>query len=160
MAFSTTPKHRGSQNWSFIKLEGSWFSHPFPTNKFKIKGQKDLTILKGLKKVKILYDPEQSDSVAQEEILSEADAPRAVEPIPVVPIPSEQETTPESTPEWLIEQERKEAFEARRQQLRTAEQSYQEVLKQSKVMFQDLRVGHTRALGKDNRNDFVTGQNH
>ena len=132
----------------FIKLEGSWFSHPFPTNKFKIKGQKDLTILKGLKKVKILYDPEQSDCVAQEEILSEADAPSAREPVPVVSLPSEQETTPGATPEWLIEQERREAFESRRQQLRRAEQSYQEVLRQSKVMFQDLRAGHTRALGK------------
>ena len=132
----------------FIKLEGSWFSHPFPTNKFKIKGQKDLTILKGLKKVNILYDPEQSDSVAQEEAVEESDAPRAVGAIPVVPIPSEQETTLATPHEWLRDQERREAFEARRQQLRTAEQSYQEVLKQSKVMFQELRVGHTRALGK------------
>ena len=132
----------------FIKLEGSWFSHPFPTNKFKIKGQKDLTILKGLKKVKILYDPEQSDSVAQEETLQISDAPRAEEPIRDVPIPSEQETSRGSNPERLLEQERRKAFESRRQQLRTAEQSYQEVLKQSKVMFQDLRIGHTRALGK------------
>ena len=133
----------------FIKLEGSWFSHPFPTNTFKIKGQKDLTIIKGLKKVKILYDPERSDSVAQEEnALQESETPRAIETFPVASITSDQETTPASTPEWLMEQERRGAFEARRQQLRTAEQSYQEVLKQSKVMFQDLRVGHTRALEK------------
>ena len=132
----------------FIKLEGSWFSHPFPTNKFKIKGQKDLTILKGLKKVKILYDHEQSDPVAQEETLPESESPKAIEPTPVASMSSEQETTPGTTPEWLMDQERREAFASRRQQLRRAEQSYQEVLKQSKVMFQDLRVGHTRALGK------------
>ena len=46
----------------FIKIEGSWFSHPFPTNTFKIKFQKDLETLRGLRKVKLHYDPDRSDT--------------------------------------------------------------------------------------------------
>ena len=45
----------------YIKLEGSWFSHPFPTNTFKITSYKELDTLLGLTKVKILYDPDKSD---------------------------------------------------------------------------------------------------
>ena len=45
----------------FIKIEGSWFSHPFPTNSFKIISAKDLETLKDLKKVKLFVDIERSD---------------------------------------------------------------------------------------------------
>ena len=45
----------------YIKLSGSWFEHPFPSNSFKIKTNKELSILRGLQKTKILYDPGRSD---------------------------------------------------------------------------------------------------
>ncbi|MGE0474153.1 MAG: HD-GYP domain-containing protein [Nitrospirales bacterium] len=51
---------------TFIKIEGSWFSHPFPTNTFKIKSKEDLATILGLSNVTILYDPERSDSGDQE----------------------------------------------------------------------------------------------
>ena len=43
----------------FVKLEGSWFSHPFPTNSFIIKSSEDLATIQGLTHVRILHDPEQ-----------------------------------------------------------------------------------------------------
>jgi hypothetical protein len=46
---------------NFIKLTGSWFEHPFPTNSFKIKSEKELSILRGLQKTKIFYDPDRSN---------------------------------------------------------------------------------------------------
>jgi HD-GYP domain-containing protein (c-di-GMP phosphodiesterase class II) len=45
-----------------VKLEGSWFSHPFPTNTFTIKSAEDLATIQGLTNVIILYDPERSES--------------------------------------------------------------------------------------------------
>ena len=45
----------------YIRLNGSWFSHPFPTNTFKICTTKELTTIQKLKKVEILFDPEKSD---------------------------------------------------------------------------------------------------
>ncbi|MEO6202927.1 MAG: DUF3391 domain-containing protein, partial [Nitrospirales bacterium] len=44
----------------YIKIEGSWFSHPFPTNSFKIELTKDLETIRGLKKVKLYFDPDRS----------------------------------------------------------------------------------------------------
>ena len=45
----------------YIKIAGSWFSHPFPANTFKIQSQKELNILHSLRNTKILYDPDLSD---------------------------------------------------------------------------------------------------
>ena len=47
---------------TFVKLEGSWFSHPFPTNTFQIKSSDDLATIQALKSVVILQDPERSAS--------------------------------------------------------------------------------------------------
>ena len=52
---------------AYIKLAGSWFEHPFPTNTFKIQTDKELSILRGLKKTKILYDPGRSDPLPSQE---------------------------------------------------------------------------------------------
>ncbi len=51
----------------FVKLEGSWFRHPFPTNSFTIKSSEDLAIIQGLTNIRILYDPERTASVECEE---------------------------------------------------------------------------------------------
>jgi len=45
----------------YIKIEGSWFSHPFPTNSFKIKTAQELKTIQGLTKVKLFFDPDRSD---------------------------------------------------------------------------------------------------
>ena len=57
----------------FIKIKGSWFSHPFSKNTFKIKFEKDLATLRGLTKVQLLYDPERSDpETVTEAVLEES----------------------------------------------------------------------------------------
>jgi HD-GYP domain-containing protein (c-di-GMP phosphodiesterase class II) len=60
---------------TFIKLEGSWFSHPFPTNTFKIKSPEDLATIQGLKNVTILCDPERSDSFDLDHVQDENSGP-------------------------------------------------------------------------------------
>ncbi len=47
---------------TFVKLDGSWFSHPFSTNTFMIKSAEDLATIQGLSHVIILYDPDRSHS--------------------------------------------------------------------------------------------------
>ncbi len=57
-----------------VKLEGSWFSHPFPTNTFTIKSKEDLVTIQGLTNVTVLYDPDRTESAG-------LDLPTAHEPL-------------------------------------------------------------------------------
>ena len=146
----------------YIKIEGSWFSHPFSTNTFKIKFKKDLATLRSLTKVKLLYDPERSDPITPEE-REEEDSTQNVgqraeelidEPIdkpldsePDLRTETEERPTTVLTNDEMLEARRK-AFEARRKQLRNTEQAYQGVLQQSKLMFRELRTGHAKGIGR------------
>ena len=60
MAFIEVDDAKTLQVGVFVKLEGSWFSHPFPTNTFTIKTLEDLATIQGLTNVTILYDPDRS----------------------------------------------------------------------------------------------------
>ena len=75
---------------TMIKIEGSWFSHPFPTNTFKIKSEEELATIHGLTNVTILHDPERSDSVYEDD--ESALPPTAVE--------SDLEEEDQSAGEW------------------------------------------------------------
>ncbi|MCA9479804.1 MAG: DUF3391 domain-containing protein, partial [Nitrospira sp.] len=66
MSFIEVEDRNVLQLGTFVKIEGSWFSHPFPTNTFKIKSKEDLATIHGLTNVTILYDPDRSDSVEEE----------------------------------------------------------------------------------------------
>jgi len=45
----------------YIRLECSWWNHPFAKSKFKIRSTKEIETLRGIKKVKLFYDPGLSD---------------------------------------------------------------------------------------------------
>ena len=60
MSFIEVDDTQALQIGMWVKLEGSWFSHPFPTNTFTIKSAEDLATIRGLTNVTILYDPDQS----------------------------------------------------------------------------------------------------
>ncbi len=60
MSFLEVKDVQDLQVGSFVKLEGSWFSHPFPTNMFLIKSAEDLATIQGLSHVTILSDPDRS----------------------------------------------------------------------------------------------------
>ena len=57
MAFIEVEDVQVLQIGVWVKLEGFWFSHPFPTNTFTIKSAEDLATIQGLTNVTILYDP-------------------------------------------------------------------------------------------------------
>ncbi|MDR4462334.1 MAG: DUF3391 domain-containing protein [Nitrospirales bacterium] len=71
MPFFKVEDPRDLRVGTFVKLEGSWFSHPFPTNTFQIKSSDDLTTIQALKNVVILQDPERSASFDAEDVPDE-----------------------------------------------------------------------------------------
>ncbi len=157
MAFIPIEKRDDLRIGLYIKIEGSWFSHPFSTNTFKIKLAKDLATIRELKKVKLLYDPDRSDpkptttesseeapSFHENVVKKENDPPLES---PTAPVTQEQKPSTQPSSEEIIEA-RREAFTVRRKQLKKTDQAYQGVLQQSKLMFHELRTGHSKAMAR------------
>ncbi len=147
----------------FIKIEGSWFSHPFPTNSFKIIAAKDLETLQGLKKVKLFVDIDKSDPESSPTTTSEESPPPErskyfADEEPVAQdageesdssIPSEEEKEEEEKT-VLDPMERKlaehEAFQEYQAHLQEVENQFQEVLQEAKQSVQDVVAGRPRGL--------------
>lgn len=129
----------------YIKLVGSWFSHPFPTNTFKIKTEKDLETLRSLRNVKILYDFDRSDPPPTTHVEPEPEEPQ-------VNIERSDDDPGNDPAEDLAmiqeKEERKQAFAHRRNQLLEAEQAYQEVLDENKVLMREVTCGYVKGMRK------------
>lgn len=143
----------------YIKIEGSWFSHPFPTNSFKIKTTKELDTLRGLTKVKLFFDPDRSDPEGMEEGEEEKGSPELAEPSAQasdfdVPAPSpedERSADPgisEDTPVDPISRKmaQREAFQAYQEHLQHVSEQFQTVVKEGKQMIQDAVAGRPRGI--------------
>ena len=105
-------------------------------------------MLRTLSKVTILYDPELSDCVIQDEPPPEKNSSPSHEPRAGTSRELEKEPLNPVVSEILTEEERQASFKVRLKQLRRAEQNYEASLKQSRIMFQELRNGRTRAIGR------------
>ncbi len=139
----------------FIKLEGSWFSHPFPTNSFKILAAKDLETLKGLKKVQLFVDFDRSDpeSTATSDPL---DSSPLEQPEPQMVDESVIEADEDSSTLADVEEPledpmqhkvaQHEAFQDYQSHLQQVENQFQEVLQESKQSVQDVVAGRPRGL--------------
>ncbi len=136
----------------YIKIEGSWFSHPFPTNSFKVLATKDLETLRGLKRVKLFVDIERSDPEAiSTPSLSEAPTREEMvieDPVSqddgVSSIPPEVEETAVDPMQRKVAQH--EAFQDYQSHLQQVENQFQEVLQESKQAVQDVVAGRPRGL--------------
>ena len=138
----------------FIKIEGSWFSHPFPTNSFKIKTSKELETLQNLQKVSLFVDLERSDPESPT-ASDDSESPSLEQPEPInVEEPVAQEDT--SSISLEVEESIKEsssrkyaqheAFQEYQTHLRHVEQQFQEVLQETKQSVQDVVSGRPRGL--------------
>ncbi len=138
----------------YIRIEGSWFSHPFSTNSFKIKTAKDLAKLKGLANLPLSVDftrsdpepiiqPDQHDSsVDSSQILEDTKSATEQE---VNPPPSSK--TAEPVDEAIQRKaEQREAFHAYQNHLQHVQEQFQEVLQESKQTVQDVVAGRPRGL--------------
>ena len=134
-----------------VKLEGSWFSHPFPTNTFSIKSDEDLTTIQGLTNVVILYDPEQSesldlvggtypveDSLASPEEFGDFDDSRAVSDGEPEDRDGQHDESliPDSALSELLDQ--RETYHEFAEHLRKVEGVYQKTLSQGRELFGQL----------------------
>ena len=131
----------------YINLSGSWLRHPFASNTFKITSSKDLATLRTLRKVEILYDPEQSDpeslpDTQPEEPTDQGQASQAHPEAFLHEIPEASGAT------VSLKEERTLAFETRRQKLIEAEKVYKEVVRENKIMVQEVKAGYIRGMRK------------
>ncbi|MEX2492593.1 MAG: HD domain-containing phosphohydrolase [Nitrospirales bacterium] len=139
----------------FIKIEGSWFSHPFPTNSFKVVSTKDFETLKGLKKVKLFVDFDRSDpeGCAIQDI-SKSSSREQPEPPMIDESGKDGDGTSanlgviEGSPEDPMQRKvvQHEAFQLYQSHLQQVEDQFQKVLQESKQMVQDVVAGRPRGL--------------
>ncbi|MFZ1744511.1 MAG: HD domain-containing phosphohydrolase [Nitrospirales bacterium] len=141
----------------YIKIEGSWFSHPFPTNSFKIESAKDLETLRGLTKVKLYFDPDRSEPEGIHSDHTKAPDRKRVqstgeqnkepsnESEPITPQDSsEEEATPEDPIQRKVAQHQ--AFQVYQEHLQAVGGQFQEVVQEAKLVMQDVITGRPRGL--------------
>ncbi|MDH4360533.1 MAG: DUF3391 domain-containing protein [Nitrospirota bacterium] len=149
MPFLEVEDIRDLQVGTFVKLEGSWFSHPFPTNTFKIKSSEDLATIQGLKNVTILHDPERSASVEVDDVQDENRRPVDLETDPSgskdAEAFSDSEFNEPAVEDPLIKEsslseiiDRREDYHEFQEHLRKVEGAYHKTLRQGHELFRQL----------------------
>lgn len=149
-----------------VKLECSWWAHPFATSRFKIASQKDIEIIRGIRKLKLYYDLELSDGLTasnnnleepeeleilgldetlSEEAFSDDDSLLLLqdeeevldeEPIQLIDAPDPEE----------IKKNRKRVYQDRKAHLKKVEDAYWKVLGKSKDIFKRIGTGNHAAV--------------
>ncbi len=141
----------------YIKIEGSWFSHPFPTNSFKIESAKDLETLRGLTKVKLYFDPDRSEpegihtehTKAPDRKRVQSTGEQDKEPSnESEPITSQDSSEEKATPEDPIQRKvaQHQAFQVYQEHLQAVGGQFQEVVQEAKQVMQDVITGRPRGL--------------
>lgn len=150
---------------TFVKLEGSWFSHPFPTNTFQIKSSDDLATIQALQNVVILQDPDRSASFDDEEVPEENRGPLDHEESASreedTEAISESELDRPVDHESLIKEsslstilDRREDYQEFQDHLRKVEGVYQKTLGQGNELFRQL--SDRRPSGRKTADGMVT----
>ncbi|MCA9471846.1 MAG: DUF3391 domain-containing protein [Nitrospirales bacterium] len=136
----------------YIKLECSWWKHPFTKNQFKILSPKEISTIRKIKKLNVLYDPELSDPPVDDAI---PDTPFTLlqpeEPMEGQALAHEESESlgkPEATDEIQTEQKetRRRLFHEHRQQFRKVENAYWRILGESKDIFKGVSGGNPKGL--------------
>lgn len=122
----------------YIKLECSWWNHPFAKNKFKVTSKKEIATIKGMRKVTLFYDPELSDP--EEEILVETVA-EVSEAINLGPSQEELERQEEE-----LRKEQIQACEEHTAELQKASYLYQQAIAQTKIAIKRISDGHAAGI--------------
>jgi len=132
----------------FVKLECSWFSHPFATSSFKVLTAEELPIIKGISKLTLLYDPDQSDPLpdVEEELVEESPLPEPERERPLSSEPSEH-----SGKIGAAKMDRVEASILRHQKLEEAGRAYQQVLSQSTQAIRQIGRGDEAGVKSANK---------
>ncbi len=122
----------------YIRLECSWWNHPFAKNKFKIISLKEIKTLKGIRKVKLFYDPELSDPEEEPELET---APGASDKAVAAPTQDDRDRKEED-----IRKEQVQACEEHTAEIQKVSYLYQQVLAQTKIAMKRISDGHAAGI--------------
>ncbi len=143
----------------FVKLECSWWNHPFTKNTFKIQSKKEISTIRGIKKLRLLYDPDLSTPVPTEEhpesddvdeslisnqVIEEAGSPP--EEIEQSEQPKKEDELVDPEIEQVVKEQRRRAFHEHRQQFKKVEDAYWKILGESKDIFKGVSGGNANGL--------------
>lgn len=126
----------------YIKLECSWWNHPFAKSKFKITSQKEISTLRAIRKGKLFYDPDLSDSEPTQ--LTQNVPDHSDEVSDTDSRPSSEVAEQKSSEE--IRQERIHACRMHSAELEKAGFLYQQALSQTKIALKRINDGHAGGL--------------
>jgi HD-GYP domain-containing protein (c-di-GMP phosphodiesterase class II) len=147
-----------------IKLECSWWAHPFATSRFKIVSQKDIEIIQGIRKLKLYYDLGLSDPPPSEKLEAEDTELPEIDQELSLDVFSEEETflALQDDSEDEVEEEpisfvqapdldeikknRKRRYQDRKTHLKKVEDAYWRVLGKSKDIFKRIGTGNHAAV--------------
>jgi HD-GYP domain-containing protein (c-di-GMP phosphodiesterase class II) len=149
----------------FIKIQGSWFSHPFSVSSFKIKTVKELDTIRGLTRVKLFYDPTKSDpdpnAVPSDDTSSEENPILATEDSETTSMETEEDDllTSAAEPEAVeesradtkekaaaLQKQRNQIFQEQMSNLKKVEGTYSKVLKDSEAIFNNLVANRPESI--------------
>ena len=134
----------------YVKLECSWWKHPFASNKFKVTSQKEMQIIQGISKLKLFYDPALSDTVLpKEELPLETVIPdKREEPLLQSEDSLEVERKKEEIPSYLQgeREDRVIALQKRRTQLKQTERAFEDATRQAKAALRNISSGDGAGL--------------
>lgn len=160
----------------YVKLNCSWWAHPFTTSRFKISSSKDIEAIRKIRKLKLYYDPALSDPLPKE--TDEPPPPdentsgiiENAEPEPETQADIEEQEFPElqefespidepteaspNEPAVLItipdpeelKKDRKRLYQERRTHLKRVEDAYWKVLGRSKDIFRRVSSGQGEGI--------------
>lgn len=122
----------------FIKLECSWWNHPFAKSQFKVTSKKEISTIKGMRKVTLYYDPELSDLEEEQPSETVATVPESVE---AVPSKEDLEREEEEVRSGQIQ-----ACEEHTAELQKASYLYQQSIAQTKISLKRISDGHAAGI--------------
>ncbi len=142
----------------YVKLECSWWKHPFAANMFKVTTGTELRRIKKISKLQLFFDPDLSDpSPEKDELPShelsspDSDVQSDIESVegsfeqePQGELEEEKEETPRFLPE--DRKSRREILRERRSQLKKTERAYEETAKQTKAALKNMVSGDVAGL--------------
>ncbi|GJL56221.1 MAG: HD family phosphohydrolase [Nitrospirales bacterium] len=136
----------------YIKLECSWWRHPFTKNTFKIHSRKELATIRGIKNLKIYYDPNLSDPPVDDNIDEDLTPPIEIEQEEVDELLLDDihdvaiESPIDEKAVTKEKEERRRRFHEHRQQLKKVENAYWRILGESKDIFKGVSEGKVKGL--------------
>jgi len=116
----------------YIHLDVPWMKHPFFTSSFKIRSEKQLNTLRGMRLEGIRYDPDKSDA----------------QPLPLSHVPVAEEPIREHAEDRLWEEKRKriEVLKARRSKVNRSAKQYEKSVDSTRKLMDVLFAAPEQAL--------------